>query len=319
MNTEAAIQRLVEVCRRQHKSLSTERVYSHWLRDYCRFIPTIDPTLSSERKIEAWLTMLARKRDVSASTQNQAFNAVLFFYRRVIGQELKDIDGLRATRPDRVRYAPTVDEVRKLLPLVRDVGGYPTNLIVRMLYGCGLRVSEPLALRVKDLDLANSQVRIIEAKNRKDRVVKLPCSIVEELRGQLDFARAIWKRDVEAKLPVVLPHQLARKYPAYQFAWSWAWVFPMRNACRHPRTGNWVRWHVLPCNVQRAVQEAAQKLEMPITPHCLRHAYATHSLNRGVNIKALSEAMGHAQIETTAGYCHAEALSVPSPLELLTK
>jgi len=267
--------------------------------------------------MEAYLTMLARKRDVSASTQNQAFNAVLFFYRRVLGQELKDIDGLRATRPDRVRYAPTVDEVRQLLPMVRDVGGYPTNLITRMLYGCGLRVSEPLALRVKDLDLVNSQVRIIEAKNRKDRVVKLPCSIVEELRAQMDFARAVWRRDVEGKLPVVLPHQLARKYPAYQFAWSWAWVFPMRNACRHPRTGEWVRWHVLPCNVQRAVQEAAQKLELPITPHCLRHAYATHSLNRGVNIKALSEAMGHAQIETTAGYCHAEALSVPSPLELV--
>lgn len=317
MNTEAAIQRLVEVCRRQHKSLSTERVYSHWLRDYCRFVGTVDAGLSSERKMEAWLTMLARKRDVSASTQNQAFNAVLFFYRRVLGQELRDIDGLRATRPDRVRYAPTVDEVRRLLPLVRDVGGYPTNLITRMLYGCGLRVSEPLNLRVKDLDLANSQVRIIEAKNRKDRVVKLPCSITEELRAQLDFARAIWRRDVEARLPVVLPHQLARKYPAYQFAWSWAWVFPMRNGCRHPRTGDQVRWHVLPCNVQRAVQEAAQKLELPITPHCLRHAYATHSLNRGVNIKALSEAMGHAQIETTAGYCHAEALSVPSPLELV--
>lgn len=317
MTTEDAVQRLVEVCRRQHKSLSTERVYSHWLRDYCRFVPSVDPSLTSERKMEAWLTMLARKRDCSASTQNQAFNAVLFFYHKVLGQELKNIDGLRATRPDRIRYSPTVDEVRRLLPLVGDVGGYPTRLITQMLYGCGMRVSEPLNLRVKDLDLANSQVRIIEAKNRKDRVVKLPCSIMEELRAQLDYAKAIWKRDAEAKLPVVLPHQLARKYPAYQFSWSWAWVFPMRNACRHPRTGEWVRWHVLPCNVQRAVQKAAQELQLPITPHCLRHAYATHSLNRGVNIKALSEAMGHAQIETTAGYCHAEALSVPSPLEFV--
>lgn len=316
MNTESAIQRLIKVCRRQHKALSTERVYALWLRDYCRFITTLDAALPSERKMEAYLTMLARKRDVSASTQNQAFNAILFFYRRVLGQELNGIDGLRATRPDRVRYAPTREEVMKLLPMVRNAGGYPTNLITRMLYGCGLRVSEPLALRVKDLDLANSQVRIIEAKNRKDRVVRLPCSIAEELRQQLDFARAIWKHDVAARTPVVLPHQLARKYPAYQFAWSWAWVFPMRNACRHPRTGEWVRWHVLPCNVQRAVQEAAQKLELPVTPHCLRHAYATHCLNRGVNIKALSKAMGHAQIETTAGYCHAEALSVPSPLEV---
>jgi site-specific recombinase XerD len=136
-----------------------------------------------------------------------------------------------------------------------------------------------------------------------------------EIQHQLDYARAIWKRDVTARIPVTLPHQLARKYPAYQFAWPWAWVFPSHHPCRHPRTAQTVRWHVLDCNVQRAVREASQKIGLTITPHCLRHSYATHCLDRGTNLKALAQAMGHNQIETTAAYCHAEALSVKSPLD----
>lgn len=317
MTSSAAIQRLIEVCRRQHKSLATERTYSLWLRDYCRFIASakLDPALASERKLEAFLTMLARQRNVSASTQNQAFNAILFFYKDVIGQPLKNVDALRATRPDHIRYAPTVDEVRRLIPLVRNIGGYPVNLIVRLLYGCGLRVNEPLNLRVKDVDLVNSRLMLRGAKGGKDRVVALPCSLNDEVRMQLEYSRAVWQRDVAARIPVTLPHQLAKKYPAYQFAWPWAWVFPSHHPCRHPRTGQTVRWHVLDCNVQRAVREASQKLGFTITPHNLRHSYATHCLDRGTNLKALSEAMGHAQIETTAGYCHAEALSVKSPID----
>lgn len=315
MNRSVAIQRLVEVCRRQHKSLSTERVYSLWLKEYIAFLPQVDALLSSEKKLECFLTMLAKQRDVSASTQNQAFNAICFFYKDVLGQPLQQVDSLRATRPDRVRYCPPRDEVMRLLPLVPNLGGYPTNLVTRLLFGCGLRVGEPIALRIKDVDLSNSRLMIIGAKGQKDRVVHLPCSLAEEIRHQMDFAKAIWKRDVAAKIPVVLPHQLARKYPAYAFAWSWAWLFPMHHPCKHPRTREIVRWHLLACNVQRAVKEASQKIGSTITPHCLRHAYATDCLNRGTNIKALQDALGHKYAETTLGYCHADALSVRSPLE----
>lgn len=315
MTRLVAIQRLVEVCRRQHKSISTERTYSLWLKEYTVFITRIDPLLSSEKKLEAFLTMLAKQRDVSASTQNQAFNAILFFYKDVIQQPLKNVDALRATRPDQIRYAPTRDEVNRLLPLVRNVGGYPVNLIVRLLYGCGLRVNEPLSLRIKDVDIGNGRLFIRGAKGGKDRVVKLPCALTVQIEQQMDFARAIWKRDVSGKIPVVLPHQLARKYPAYQFAWPWAWLFPSHNPCRHPRTGDIVRWHVLSCNVQRAVREASQKIGLTITPHCLRHSYASDCVNRGVNVKALQEAMGHKYAETTMGYVHADALSVASPLD----
>lgn len=286
MNSVIAIQRLIEVCRRQHKSLSTERVYALWLKQYVQFIQKL-PEMPSEEKVGRFLTMLAQKRDVSASTQNQCFSALLFFYKNVLCHPLKDINGLRATRPDRIRYCPSREEVLKLLPLVRNIGGYPTSLVTRLLYGCGLRVGEPLALRIKDVDLANSKLAILGAKGKKDRVVRLPCSLIVEMQQQMDYARAIWKRDQVAKIPVVLPHQLAKKYPAYQFSWSWAWLFPMHHPCKHPRTQQMVRWHLLSCNVQRAVREASQKLGLTITPHA----------------------------DTTLSYCHADALSVKSPLD----
>ncbi len=316
MKTEEAVQKLIGVCRRQHKALETERSYSGWLRRYCRFVIDQRPAGGSVQRVEAFLTQLARQ-DVSASTQNQAFNALVFFYKAVLEEPLGNVEALRATRPERQRHAPSVRETADLLRTVRDVGGYPTRLIVRLLYGCGLRLREPLNLRVKDLNFEDSQVFILGAKGGKDRVVTLPCSVSDDLREQLVYARTIWQRDRLMKMPVELPHQLATKYPEYQFAWPWAWVFPSHQPCQHPRTGEICRYHLHEANVQRAVKYARRELGIAVTPHELRHAYATHNLNRGVNLKALSEAMGHAQIETTSGYCHATALSVPSPLEAL--
>lgn len=316
MTTDQAVEKLIGVARRQHKALETERSYAGWLRRYCRFVIERRPPGGSIQRVEAFLTQLA-KQNVSASTQNQAFNALVFFYKDVLEEPLGNVDALRATRPAQLRHAPNVKDTADLLRAVKDVAGYPTRLIVRLLYGCGLRVSEPLNLRVKDVSFEDSRLFILGAKGRKDRVVALPCAVVEELRGQMVYARTLWQRDQSMRVPVEMPHQLAAKYPEYQFAWPWAWVFPAHQPCRHPRTGAMVRWRCHEANVQRAVREARRELGIAVTPHELRHAYATHSLNRGVNIKALSEAMGHAQIETTAGYCHAEALSVPSPLEVL--
>lgn len=289
----------------------------HWLGHYMRALRHMPVSLTSEQKMERFLSDLAIKKDISASTQNQAFNAILFFYRAVLGVQLKNINALRAQRPPHLRHAPTVDETRALIAAVRDVGGYPVNLIVRLLYGCGLRVTEPLNLRIKDVDLANGKLFIMSAKGGKDRVVALPCSLVAEIRAQMDYARAVWQRDALARIPLEIPHQLAKKYPEYKFAWPWAWLFPQRFPCRHPRTGEIVRYRMHEANVQQGVKEARRKLGIMVLPHELRHAYATHCLNRGTNIKALQASMGHKSIETTAGYCHAEALSVKSPLELV--
>ena len=191
MTASQSIERARAVIRRQHKTISTEQTYLHWLRHYIAAIKSMPPLLASEQKVERFLTDLALKRNVSASTQNQAFNAILFFYKDVLAAPLKNVDALRAERPSHIRHAPTIEETRKLLAAVRNVGGYPTNLIARLLYGCGLRVSEPLNLRVKDLQFEAGKLFVMGGKGRKDRVMALPCSLAEELRAQLDFSRKI--------------------------------------------------------------------------------------------------------------------------------
>ena len=314
MNPQEAINQTRAVIRRQHKALATEESYLNWLRRYIQAVRQMPNGLSSEKKLERFLTELALARDVSASTQNQAFNAIAFFYKDVLGLPLQNVDALRTSRPAQLRHAPSVKETRALIEAVRDVAGYPTNLITRLLYGCGLRVTEPLNLRIKDVPLEAGRLDILGAKGRKSRVVALPCSLTEELRQQIEFARHVWRQDVTNQIPVELPHQLAAKYPEFRFAGGWAWLFPSRRPCQHPRTGEIVRFRMHEANVQRAIKEARRKIGVMVLPHELRHAYATHCLDRGVNLKALQEAMGHECIETTIGYCHADALSVASPL-----
>jgi len=317
MTATQAIERTREVIRRQHKALSTEHSYIHWLRRYMNALPHMPPELSSEKKLEHFLTSLARVHDVSASTQNQAFNALLFFYQHVLGQPLGNIHSLRATRPTHERHAPTVSETQALLQSIRNYGGYPTNLVARLLYGCGLRVCEPLNLRIKDIDLERRCLWIRGAKGGKDRAVTLPNSLIPELTQQIQLARITWQRDRQDRIPLILPHRLARKYPEYQFSWGWAWLFPAHQPCRDPRSGTIVRYRMHEANVQRAVRYAARKLEICVLPHELRHAFASHCLYRGANPRAIQQAMGHASLETTMGYLHAEALSVTSPLDAL--
>jgi integron integrase len=317
MTTSQAIDQLRLVLRRQHKSLSTEKSYTFWLRRYIPAVLLMPRNLPSEQKLERFLSDLARDRDVSASTQNQAFNALRFFYRDVLGQDLGNVDALRAQRPVHERHAPTIAETQSLLQTVGNEGGYPTNLIARLLYGCGLRVTEPLNLRIKDIDLEGRTLCIRGAKGGKDRVVALPASLIPELTQQMDLARTVWERDQQNRVPLMLPHRLARKYPAYQFSWGWAWLFPAHHPCRDPRTGTVVRFRMHEANVQRAVKKASCQLETSVLPHELRHGYASHCLARGTNPRAIQQAMGHNSLETTMGYFHAEALSVSSPLDVL--
>jgi len=316
MNTSEAVWRLTKVVRHKHLTLATERTYCPWLRRYCDFLKGLPLHLPSEHKLERFLTVLAQK-DVAASTQNQAFNAIIFFYKEVMGAELKNIQALRARRPAQIRHAPTPEETWQLIKTIQSDAAFATSLAVRLLYGCGLRVSEPLNLRIKDLSLEAAQLIIRASKGGKDRVVAIPCSALEDLREQIQAARAVWRRDQQAQVPVAMPHQLARKYPAAQFNWHWAWLFPANKCCLDPRTGKLVRWRLHEAHVQRAVRTACQKAGLFILPHELRHAYATHCLNRGANPRAIQSAMGHQSLETTMGYLHAEALSVASPLDVV--
>jgi len=316
MNSFQAEELLRRVIRRKHFALSTEEIYTSWLLRFMRYVVKLPRGLSSEKKLEAFLSSLARD-EVSASTQNQAFNGLLFFYRECLGQKLQGVNALRARREATVRRAPATDEVRRLLSDVQDESSYPVRLVVHLIYGCGLRITEPIGLRIRDVELANSRLIIRRAKGGKDRVVGIPCSLMRQIESQMQMARLTWQRDVAAQVPIKLPSRMDRKYPRAQWSWNWAWLFPQASPCRDPRSGRTVRWHQLESTVQRAVKSSCRRLGLEILPHELRHAYATHCLNGGQNPRAIQDAMGHKSLETTMGYLHADALSVRSPLEVL--
>ncbi len=317
MKAPEVLQSLSDKCRRMHLSYATEKSYAGWAQSYIRVLPKYPKEWTSEKKVEAFLTGLA-KRNVAAATQNQALNAIAFLYKEVVGTPLGTVNALRVKRPATVREALSVDDTRALLAAMEDWGGYPTRLVVRLLYGCGLRVSEPLELRIKDVDLGGARLIIRSAKGNKDRIVPLPQCVLGEMEAQLRVARSVLKDDVAAGLPVAMPTELARKYPKAPFQEPWAWVFPGHAPMTHPRTGLRVRFRMHEINAQRAVRAAAAKagIAMRVTPHVLRHSYATHAHASGAPARDLQEVLGHTKLETTMRYLR-PAFGIVSPLDAL--
>ncbi len=313
-----ALKKLQDAVRVRHFSYGTEKAYGMWLRSYMTAVRSYPAEWPPEKKIERFLTDEAQ-RGVAASTQNQALNALVFFYKAVLKVPVGEIEAGRARRMERVRQALSVAETRAVLAAVEDVCDYPTRLVALLLYGAGLRVTEPLELRIKDVDLPARRLIVREAKGQKDRAVALPEVLVEAMAGQLRMARAVWKEDRAAGLPVRLPGLLARKSPGLALTAAWAWVFPAHAPAAHPRTGELVRWRMHEVNVQRAVRAAAGRtgLAGKVTPHVLRHCYATHAHEAGAPVRNLQEAMGHTQIETTMRYLTPSATGVRSPLDAM--
>jgi integrase len=215
--------------------------------------------------------------------------------------------------------SPSRDQVREFRAAVEDTASTPARLIVDLLYGCGMRVCEPTELRIKDIlwgEGAHGQLMLRGAKGGKDRRVPLPRRCAEALRGQVERARQVWEWD-RANAPeigVPLPFSLGLKYPRAPFQWHWFWVFPADRHCTDPRSGERVRFHILNDCIQRSVQKAAIKVGMDglITPHVLRHAYATHSRE---SLDALRQLLGHSSLETTAGYIHPAIDRASNPLD----
>jgi integrase len=306
--------------RLRHYSLRTEEAYCFWAGRYYDYCLGLPQALSHEGKAEAFLTELALRRRMAARTQNQALAALLFLYREVLRRPLGEVDALRAKRPSRERISPSREQIRRLRSAVEDRPNTPARLLVDLLYGCGMRVSEPLELRVMDVLWEENQLVVRGAKGGKDRRVPIPWACVEPLRRQIARAHAVWKGD-RAQAPEVgvsLPCQLAEKYPTAPFAWQWFWIFPAQGYCNDPRSGRRVRYHLLHDSLQRAVHDAAVKvgLEGLVSPHVLRHAYATHSRE---NIDVLRRLMGHVSIETTAGYRHPLVDAASNPLDDLVR
>lgn len=314
---DAHLQKLRDAIRVKHYPYSTEKTYCGWVSRFWEAALVMPKGLSREAKIEAFLTDLA-KGDCAASTQNQALDAIRFFFKNALHVKLGDIDALRAKRQPVIRYAPPRPVTLRLIKAVPNLGGYPTNLIARLLYGCGMRVMEPLKLRIKDVDFSRSRLLLYNTKGNQCRIVRLPCSLFRELRAQIAFAEKMWERDMLAGLHVHMPNRLGRKAPRNAMAKGWYYVFPALRPCPDPRTGEMVRYHMHERNVQRATAIGAEKVGLAgiFTPHNFRHCYADHLLDAGENICSVQKSLGHKQLQNTMGYVHADAMSLTSPLDL---
>ena len=300
--------RLVERVRAQiryrHYSYRTEQAYVEWVRRFVRYHGRRHPADLGAPEIEAFLHYLANERGVAASTHNQALSALLFLYRDVLGVDLPWLESIeRPTRPRRLPVVLARDEVDLLLAQLDGVH----RLMARLLYGTGMRLMECVRLRVKDLDLARGEIVVRQGKGGKDRVTMIPRVLAPPLREQLARTRVIWQADRAASSPgVELPHALAVKYHAADASWGWFWIFPAQHLSRDPRTGIARRHHVHEESLQRAIKRAVRSagIAKPATTHTLRHAFATHLLESGYDIRTIQELLGHRDVGTTMIYTH---------------
>jgi site-specific recombinase XerD len=309
--------KLAEKIRAQGKSLETERSYCRAVGKFIDYLCSRSwaADATAEDKVEHFLTAEAR-RDVSASTQNGSFHAICYYYHDVRKTPLQDVDALRAKRGEQVRQAPGREDTRKVLMAVADSGAYPCRLICHLLYGCGLRLGETLSIRLKDLDLEAGRLTIIGGKGKKDRFITLPPSLLVRIANQVKVAEAIQKRAAIEGVPVKLPNLYAKKNPQSAFQRRWFWLFPQNQPCIDPRSKARVWWHCLPSTVQTAMRTANRRAKTEgITPHHLRHAWATHAADDGAHLRDLQVVLGHKDIQTTARYVRPNPERVPSPIE----
>jgi integron integrase len=316
---EKLVDQVREVMRFHHYSHRTEQTYIDWIVRFVRFHNTVHPTELHREDVENFLSHLAQTEHVAAATQNQAFNALLFLYRHVLDlpDRVDKVDAVRSKKPKRVPTVLTREEIRSLLA---QLDGTPL-LIARLMYGCGLRISELVRLRVEALDFGNGGLIVRDGKGSKDRITVLPQSLYPALKTHLETVRATFEADLAAgKCNTYIPEALARKYPAAHKQWVWQYVFPADALSQDPRTGLWRRHHIHVSSVQKYIHDAAKKAGIPkrVSPHALRHSFATHMLQAGKDIRRVQNFMGHSDVRTTMIYTHVmeqNLKEISSPLD----
>lgn len=309
------------VLRYHHYAYSTEKTYCHWILRYIRhFGGKTHPKVLSASHVESFLSHLTVHDKVSASTQKQALNALVFLYKQVmdipIEGEIAPVRSKRKTSPPTVM---TQSEVQRFLAVIPGTHG----LMAKLLYGSGLRLMECIRLRIKDVDFEQGLIFVRGGKGGKDRTTVLPRSLGGELHAHVERVKVLHGRDLEAGFgEVYVEEALSRKYPKAARETAWQWVFPARQISTDPRSGRQMRHHVLESGLQKAVKRAALEAGIfkKVGCHTLRHSFATHMLEKGVNIRVLQELMGHADVKTTEIYTHVMSRDIQgliSPLDCM--
>lgn len=298
------LDRLRHACRVRHYSLRTEDAYVHWCRRFILFHDKRHPAEMGPAEINAFLTHLAVDGHVAASTQNQAFSAILFLYRSVLEVEPGRIAGVvRAVRPKRLPVVLTRDEVTRVMAELAD----PYRLVAQLLYGSGLRLLESLCLRVQDVDFTRHEILVRHGKGGKDRRTVLPRSLDAPLQAHLTGVRGRHAAELaKGRGHVRLPDAFDRKAPSASTDWRWQWIFPSATISTDPRTGWHGRHHLHEGTVSREITQAGRRAQLGKRPtaHSLRHSFATHLLEGGYDIRTVQELLGHANVETTMIYTH---------------
>lgn len=301
-----------------HYSYQTQKIYVHWLRKLMEFAQC-KPAELDERHLESFISYLANEKKVSRSTQRQALNALVFFYRH----NLKRSPQLGFMAPsEKKRKLPVVLSRREVHAAFCQLNGV-YRLMAKLIYGAGLRISECLSLRIKDLDFERNMLIIRSGKGDKDRMALIPQSLIPEIKEQIQSARQLYQSDrMENRPGVPLPDALARKYTNASLDWNWFWLFPAKKICRYARDNQNYRYHVYPTSLQKQFSTAVKLagITKQASVHTLRHSFATHLVEDGYDIRTIQELLGHSNVKTTMIYTHVATknkLSVISPMDKL--
>ena len=298
------LDQLREALRARHYSRRTEQTYCLWVKRFIFFHNVRHPAEMAEPEINTFLTHLAVKEKVSASTQNQALSALLFLYRHVLGREIGDLgEVIRARKPKRLPVVMTREEVKEVLANMTG----DKWLMASLMYGAGLRLMECLRLRVQDIDFARNEILVRDGKGAKDRLTMLPELLKGPIKDHIKKVKTIHERDLaDGWGRVQMPSAMDRKYPNAPRDWRWQWVFPQENRWKNTKTGEEGRHHIDKSLVQKSVRDATTKagLTKRATCHTFRHSFATHLLEGGYDIRTVQELLGHNDVKTTMIYTH---------------
>ncbi|MDD5141647.1 MAG: integron integrase [Verrucomicrobiales bacterium] len=312
--------KLIQELRSRHYEWRTEQAYRAWARRFALWLAGrgVEVEAVNENQVRDFLTELATHQRAAAATQRQALNAIVFLVREALGKVLDDFGSY--TRSKKTKRLPEVlsrEECRRLLEALEGT----MRLMAMLMYGSGVRLMELLRLRVKDVDVDRRQLIVRAGKGGKDRVTVLPESLVEPLLAHRERLQGLHAQDRVRDWPGVwLPEGLERKYPHAGKSWEWQWFFPSRQQMKDPRSGLLRRHHVLDATFQQAVRQATlrAKLNKRVTPHTLRHSFATHLMESGADIRTVQDLLGHKDVTTTQIYTHVmqkPGLGVRSPLD----